>query len=43
MLAELRKVIPAFLVRVDQPERGGRWTDYLAGHAPRGSTRSPRG
>src|SRR6187455_1633036 len=30
MLAELRKIIPAFLVRVDQPERGGRWTDYLA-------------
>jgi thymidylate synthase ThyX len=30
MLVELRKVIPAFLVRVDQPERGGRWTDYLA-------------
>ncbi len=24
MLTELRKVIPAFLVRVDQPERGGR-------------------
>jgi len=30
MLAELRKVIPAFLTRVDQPERGGRWTAYLA-------------
>lgn len=30
MLAELRKVIPAFLVRVDQPERGGRWSGYLA-------------
>jgi thymidylate synthase ThyX len=30
MLAELRKVIPAFLARVDQPERGGRWTRYLA-------------
>jgi len=30
MLAELRQVIPAFLVRVDQPDRGGRWTDYLA-------------
>jgi hypothetical protein len=23
-------VIPAFLTRVDQPERGGRWTQYLA-------------
>lgn len=30
MLAELRKVIPAFLTRVDQPERGGRWIEYLA-------------
>jgi thymidylate synthase ThyX len=30
MLTELRKVIPAFLTRVDQPERGGAWTDYLA-------------
>ena len=29
MLVELRKVIPAFLVRVDQPERGGRWSRYL--------------
>ena len=29
MLAELRKVIPAFLARVDVPERGGRWTEYL--------------
>jgi thymidylate synthase ThyX len=30
MLTELRKVIPAFLGRVDQPERGGRWSEYLA-------------
>lgn len=30
MLAELRKIIPAFLIRVDQPERGQRWSDYLA-------------
>jgi thymidylate synthase ThyX len=30
MLTELRKVIPAFLTRVDQPERGGAWTSYLA-------------
>jgi thymidylate synthase ThyX len=29
MLAELRKVIPAFLTRVDRPARGGAWTDYL--------------
>ena len=30
MLTELRKVIPAFLTRVDQPERGVQWTQYLA-------------
>jgi len=30
MLHELRKVIPSFLRRVDVPERGGRWSDYLA-------------
>lgn len=30
MLHELRKVIPSFLRRVDIPERGGRWVDYLA-------------
>jgi thymidylate synthase ThyX len=30
MLTELRKVIPAFLVRVDVPDRGGRWSEYLA-------------
>jgi thymidylate synthase ThyX len=29
MLSELRKVIPAFLTRVDQPDRGGRWSAYL--------------
>ncbi len=30
MLAELRKVIPSFLRRVDIPDRGGAWGDYLA-------------
>lgn len=30
ILTELRKIIPAFLTRVDQPDRGGRWTQYLA-------------
>ena len=30
MLAELRHIIPAFLTRVDQQHRGGRWIDYLA-------------
>lgn len=31
MLVELRKVIPAFLTRVDQPDRGVRWSEYFAG------------
>jgi thymidylate synthase ThyX len=30
MLTELRKVIPAFMRRVDVPERGGAWSGYLA-------------
>jgi thymidylate synthase ThyX len=30
MLAELRKVIPSFLQRVDLAERGGEWSAYLA-------------
>jgi len=30
MLSELRQVIPAFMARVDQPNRGGRWIEYLA-------------
>jgi thymidylate synthase ThyX len=30
MLVELRKVIPAFLRRVDVPDRGGAWSAYLA-------------
>jgi len=29
ILQELRKVIPAFLTRVDLPDRGDAWTDYL--------------
>ncbi len=29
MLTELRKVIPAFMRRVDVPDRGGRWSQYL--------------
>jgi thymidylate synthase ThyX len=31
MLSELRRIIPAFLARVDEPTRGGRWIDYLSG------------
>ena len=30
MLPELRKVIPSFLARVDRPDRGVRWAQYLA-------------
>jgi len=30
MLTELRRVIPAFLRRVDLPDRGGAWSAYLA-------------
>ena len=30
MLQELRKVIPAFLTRVDLADRGGKWSEYLA-------------
>jgi thymidylate synthase ThyX len=30
MVTELRKVIPAFLRRLDRPERGGAWSAYLA-------------
>ena len=30
ILTEVRQVIPAFLARIDQPDRGGRWIAYLA-------------
>jgi thymidylate synthase ThyX len=30
MLNELRQVIPAFLTRIDQPDRGVRWSEYLS-------------
>ena len=30
MLTELRTIIPAFLTRVDQPDRGGAWSRYMA-------------
>lgn len=33
MLTELRKVIPSFLRRVDLPDRGGAWSEYLAATA----------
>jgi thymidylate synthase ThyX len=30
ILTELKAVMPAFVIRVDQPARGGRWIEYLA-------------
>jgi thymidylate synthase ThyX len=30
LLRELRKVIPSFVARVDRPDRGHVWRDYLA-------------
>jgi thymidylate synthase ThyX len=30
LLVELRKLIPSFLTRVDRPDRGGVWSEYLA-------------
>lgn len=35
ILEELRRVIPAFMRRVDVPERGGAWSAYLAETAQR--------
>ena len=32
MLTELRKVIPSFLRRVDLPDRGQAWSEYVAGN-----------
>ena len=29
MLTELKKVIPSFVARVERPDRGGEWIDYL--------------
>jgi thymidylate synthase ThyX len=29
MLEELQKVMPSFVVRVDRPDRGGRWVEFL--------------
>jgi thymidylate synthase ThyX len=29
LLTELKKIIPSFVQRVERPDRGGRWIDYL--------------
>jgi len=38
LLVALRQVIPSFLTRVDRPDRGGVWTEYLA--STRAATRA---
>jgi len=41
-LAELRKVIPAFVKRVDMPDRGGAWVEYLQALRTRASEAAAR-
>jgi thymidylate synthase ThyX len=41
-LAELRKVIPAFLKRVDMPDRGVAWVEYLSALRERASAAAAR-
>lgn len=36
MLTELNRVIPSFLQRVERPDRGGRWVDFLSDRAEAG-------
>jgi len=42
ILTELRKVIPVFMRRVDQPERGLAWSAYLRETADRFAEQAPR-
>jgi len=42
LLQELEKVIPSFLTRVERPDRGGRWIDYLEARARAGTDWSRR-
>jgi thymidylate synthase ThyX len=37
LLEELQKVVPSFLTRVERPDRGGRWIDYLEARARAGN------
>ena len=41
-LVELRKVIPAFVKRVDMPDRGGAWVEYLSEVRERASAAAAR-
>jgi thymidylate synthase ThyX len=36
ILRELQEVMPSFVARVDRPDRGGRWVDYLGARARAG-------
>jgi thymidylate synthase ThyX len=42
MLEELQSVIPSFLTRIERPERGGQWVDYLAARQRSGERWSRR-
>ncbi|HJS94737.1 MAG TPA: FAD-dependent thymidylate synthase [Solirubrobacteraceae bacterium] len=37
LLQELQKVVPSFLTRIERPDRGGRWIDYLESRARAGT------
>ncbi|HET6868041.1 MAG TPA: FAD-dependent thymidylate synthase, partial [Solirubrobacteraceae bacterium] len=37
LLQELQKVVPSFLTRVERPDRGGRWIDFLETRARAGA------
>ena len=42
ILAELQKVMPSFVSRVERPDRGGRWVEYLQSRAAAGERWSTR-
>jgi thymidylate synthase ThyX len=37
LLQELQKVVPSFLTRIERPDRGGRWIDYLEARSRAGT------
>src|SRR3954449_10669875 len=42
ILAELQKIIPSFVTRVDRPDRGGEWMTYLSARREQAETWSHR-
>jgi thymidylate synthase ThyX len=42
ILAELKAVMPSFVLRVERPERGGEWISYLEGRQEAAARRSAR-